>query len=167
MKFESVLLPLTNEKSFPCSNSPFCVATAPSTAPSPPLLPSLLQVLGSSPRNLVLLRLSSLALAAVARNPRREDYGSRDRAEPPAGAARVGDGAEGGARGKKGGFVRRPAGWRPRLRPAHSALLAPAHCAAVSVAAAGRTVCGGDLQGECGGRALPVTYLLCDLGQVS
>lgn len=142
-KFEPALLPLTKEKSLPCSNSPSCVATAPSIAPSPPILPSPLQVLGSHPQpcptSLV------LGLATVARNPRREGSGSRDRAEPPTGAAKAGDGGEGGARGKKGGFVRLPASWRPRLRPARPALLAPAHCAAVSAAAAGRAVCGGDL----------------------
>lgn len=158
-KFESVLLPRTHGKSLRRSHSPPCVATAPSVAPSPPHLPSPRQVLGSRPRNLVLLRLSSLWPLPPGTGAEKA-AGPVTAQSPPRGRPESGTARKAGRVGRKGvlcGARRAGAPFCvPRARPCSRPRIAPqsrrrrlrdARCAV------------GTSQGECGGPARPARLL--------
>lgn len=158
-KFESVLLPWTHGKSLRRSHSPPCVATAPSVAPSPPHLPSPRQVLGSRPRNLVLLRLSSLWPLPPGTGAEKA-AGPVTAQSPPRGRPESGTARKAGRVGRKGvlcGARRAGAPFCvPRARPCSRPRIAPqsrrrrlrdARCAV------------GTSQGECGGPARPARLL--------
>lgn len=60
--------------------------------------------------------------------------------------------------------MRRPASWRPRLRPARPACSRPRIEPQSRLRLRDAQCAEGTSQGECGGLALSVACLLCDLG---